>query len=196
MGIIPAGRGKQDACIYHNALFTFDDYPASYDLSTGELLSEDMSIQHIWGHMCDNGILYFSQDGDYIAAYDLGTKSVLWKMLFPKAEYVRSADFNIQDDYLFFNDVTTLYVINKISGVVIKRISEKEKPVYPQIINNHLFVLFGFDRTVYAYNLGTWENSGILKITPPVLLYTDRKTIYHKSDILILLKNKTIFAYK
>jgi len=193
---IPAARGGQDACIIYDALYTFDNYPASYDLSSGKLLWEDKSTQGIWGHMCDDGIVYFSQEGVEIAAYDLEAKSILWRTPLVIKGSVGLSDFSAQAEYLFVADTTTLYIMGKQNGILVERITDKERPAYPQIIDNHLLVFFGFDRTIYSYDLASWRNSGILRISPPVPLYGEKQNMYHDNDILILVKGKTIFAYR
>ena len=84
VGSVPAGRGKQDACIGNNALFTFDRYPASYDLSSGKLLWEDQSIQEIQYYLCTKGVVYYVQGGTDIIAYDPESLSIVWDKQFSR----------------------------------------------------------------------------------------------------------------
>jgi outer membrane protein assembly factor BamB len=192
---IPAGRGEQDACIFNNALYTFNDHPASYDLSTGKLIWEDKSTGNIWGPMCQDGIVYFAHKTSEITAYDLEAKSILWSIPLV-TETVRQSDISTQDSYLFVGDRAKLYILDKQSGTLIKSIGDKERPVYPGIIDTQLFVFYFFDRTIYSYDKESWTNLGILRIYPPVVLASEKRLMYHHNETLLLLKGKTIFAYR
>lgn len=193
---VPAERGEREACITDTAIHTFDDYPASYELSGGKLLWEDQSTQKIWYYTCANDTVYFSQDGTDVTAYDLEKQSVIWNRKLAMNGFDGFPKFDIQDDYLLISDVHRLYVIDKQNGVLLKTITEKERPVDPQLMNDELFVFFGFDRTIYSYDSETWENLGILRTSPPVAIYAGTKTLYLDDEILILLKDQRIFSYK
>jgi outer membrane protein assembly factor BamB len=137
------------------------------------------------------GVLYISI-GDEIVCFDPQTQEIIWKTSLPG---YFSRKFALQGNVLLVTDKEHINALSKDTGKIIWQQGELTDPVNPIIIGNTVYVMEGFSREIFAFDLQTGKYEGKLHSSLPELLRTDRDELISDGNILLFSMQNFLYAY-
>lgn len=195
-------RGQVKTCFMSGVFFTFMGQIEAFSFQDGESLWVEKSFQNPEEAVCKNEIAYFIENNSTLIAYDLEARTTLWLKSFPPKEpYALKKLFSV-GDLLVVDEINNIFIVSKINGSVINSLSIEGNQMESRLISsaaaieNNLYLFDGFNQSIYSYDMTTWEQNGNLHLSFPVIAATSTERFINIDDMLILWKNKRLFAYK
>lgn len=196
------GRGTIGVCPYADFLYTFNYQIDAFSLKNEKLIWSENSFGYVNDTVCDESKAYFIANDSRLVAYDLKARRKIWVKNFPVEDpYSINRVFNAGDK-LVVEGINGIFIISKADGNVNNTIPVNSGLLGSKfissvaIIENNLYFFEGFTQSIYSYDMTTWEQNGNLHLSFPVIAATSTERFINIDDMLILWKNKRLFAYK
>lgn len=176
--------------IIDDMVFAYGDFGVrSYSISTGEKI-DDPHPANASGQVQGNGTVHFFAD-DTVFQYDLQERSVVWRI--PMAFYT-SSEFALHQNILIATDGFHIYALDNRNGIILWT-ANLTNPVNPVIIDNTVYVMEGFSRKIFAFDLETGKIKGALHASLPVFLRAEREDMAGAGSLLILSIKNFVYAF-
>jgi len=183
------GTGFVHAYIDGDLIYIPDDGVEAIDAQAGSLIWKHGEAV-IGNSTFIDGVIYY-EAGDKLKAFDAGERRELWS--------VELSGFGIKypavhGDFVFVTDMDYLYVINRITGVLVHKIASNA-PQNPSFLGNEVYVMGQFSRAVDGFDIDTREQIGSLGTAIPVLLGVENQKMISTGNLLVFASGNRLFAY-
>ena len=193
---LPAGRGFVDAYIEGNVIYEVDKRIKAIDAQTGTVMWE-VRLDLKGNSSFSNGTLFyeggdpFNLNAAYIVAFDVNQHKEFWRTLLDIQGF---GHFLVNEDNLFVSDQSHIYALSVPSGDLIW-IALSSSSTNMAVIDDNLFVLENFTRTISVFNVPSGTSRDILQTDLPQPLRTERQDMLTTEDLLLFSRGNMVYAY-
>jgi outer membrane protein assembly factor BamB len=142
-----------------------------------------------------NGVIYFSQDGYNITAYDLQNRDQLWMVPWEKHP---SQTFKVAGDYLLATKYNRLCVLNRYEGKISWCDYNLKAAKDPVIFEGVLYLFNGLQAGITAYDIHNGSLIGRLDFPSYNVITVDyySRLMVPSEELLIFAHRNKIYAYR
>lgn len=192
-------RGAAQAYFFNNHIVVPCNGLTVLDAISGETVWEKESregVDRIWESAFAEGVIYFSQDLEFITAYDVKNGQLLWKTRLVD-EYDSYQAYQVIGNHLFVTIDDELCVLHRENGRNLWCTKDLVRPENPTFFDNFLYLFNGLQKGITAYDIRDGRQIGRLNF-PTFIFITvenDKQLMVSSDEFLIFANGKRIFAY-
>lgn len=177
-------------------------YIPDLDIVAYEALSGDVIWKQVTGLLrrataYQNGILYYSvNNGDLQSPIKINAFNVNERYIVTEAHIPISSleSISTEDNSLFIAGLDSFYVLSRSNFETLWN-ARLSRPVNPSKLGNYLYIMEGFNRIIYAFDIETGTIVGALQSGPREIVYSDKIDMISTNDLLLFADGDKLFAY-
>jgi len=186
------GRGYVSAYPSESSVIVLDEGIQIYDSSTGKLKRSNGSST-IGASDKQGNVVYFDggASDNTIIAYDLYKQAELWETQIDGNGVIRIKAF---DHLIVVYNTDYIYALNIINGETTWK-DRHTSSVTPVLLESNLYFMGGFDRIVYAIDMSTGNEVGMLKAEFSQFYMTEDHNLVAEQGLVFFSTGNRLFSY-
>lgn len=186
---ISVGEGRLSALIWGKDVFVARNGVSSLSILTGETTWR-LNRKQFKSPTLSDDLVYFSTRREVICI-DPNEKVGVW---IQELLYYDSRKHTIHNEILILTNPNDIRALDKINGEMLWE-REITSPQNPVVIGNVVYVMEGFSRNIFAFDISTGEYLGKLYSSTPQFVFTERNYMVTSEGLLIFARGNRLFAF-
>jgi outer membrane protein assembly factor BamB len=193
----PELQGRVYGYIDDSSVYIPDLDIVAYDELSGDVLWKEVTGLLRRATAYQNGILYFSaNNGDLQSPIKINFFNVNERNIVAEAQIPISSleSISAEDNSLIIAGLNDFYVLSSSNYETLWN-ARLSRPVNPSKLGNYLYIMEGFNRIIYAFDIETGKVVGALQSGPRKIVYSDKIEMVSTNDLLLFADGDKVYAY-